>query len=143
MSCVRHNSAQKCNAAALIKIDATRHVRVRRTQLRIMNVCTHPPSSRPSFFVLQIGQGVRNISQTTLVHIYMMTSHSCNRFVGRAFLMQIFHLAASQRRSAGLRSGKYEGNWGPVNSFTFSNKRLRQRQNSLVNSPRLSIDYTF
>lgn len=57
------------------------------------------PSRLPSFFVPYFKQGVENIPEI-LVHVTMVASHSCCRFVGSTSVMHIFpflHILHCQR----------------------------------------------
>ncbi len=55
-----------------------------------------------------------------LVHIDMIASHSCCRFVGCTSMMWISRSTTSQRCSIGLRSGDYGGHLSKVNSLLCS-----------------------
>ncbi len=59
-------------------------------------------------------------SSEMLVHIYMITSHSCCRFVVCTSMMQISRSTSSQRCSIGLRSGDSGGHLSKVNSLSCS-----------------------
>ncbi len=59
-------------------------------------------------------------SSEILVHIAMIASRSCCRFVGCTSMMQIFRSTTSQRCSIGLRSGDCGGNLSKVNSLSCS-----------------------
>ncbi len=55
-----------------------------------------------------------------LVHINMIASHSCCRFVGCTSMMRISRSTTSQRCSIGLRSGDCGGHLSKVNSLSCS-----------------------
>ncbi len=55
-----------------------------------------------------------------LVHIDMIASHSCCRFVGCTSMMWISRSTTSQRCSIGLRSGDCGGHLSKVNSLSCS-----------------------
>ncbi len=55
-----------------------------------------------------------------LVHIDMISSHSCCRIVGCTSMMQISCSTTSQRCSIGLRSGDWGGHLRKVNSLSCS-----------------------
>ncbi len=55
-----------------------------------------------------------------LVHIDMIASRSCCRFVGCTSMMQISRSTTSQRCSIGLRSGDCGGHLSKVNSLSCS-----------------------
>ncbi len=59
-------------------------------------------------------------SSEILVHIDMITSHSCSRFVGCTSMMWISRSTTSQRCSIGLRSGDCGGHLSKVNSLSCS-----------------------
>ncbi len=59
-------------------------------------------------------------SSEILVHIDMIASHSCCRFLGCTSMMRISRSTTSQRCSIGLRSGDCEGNLSKVNSLSCS-----------------------
>ncbi len=59
-------------------------------------------------------------SSEILVHIDMIASRSCCRFVGCAFMMRISRFITSQRCSIGLRSGDCGGHLSKVNSLSCS-----------------------
>ncbi len=59
-------------------------------------------------------------SSEMLVHIDMIASHSCCRFVGCTSMMWISRSSTSQRCSIGLRSGDCGGYLSKVNSFSCS-----------------------
>ncbi len=59
-------------------------------------------------------------SSEILVHIDMIASRSCCRFVGCTSMMWISRSTTSQRCSIGLRSGDCGGHLSKVNSFSCS-----------------------
>ncbi len=59
-------------------------------------------------------------SSEILVHIDMITSRSCCRFVGYTSMMWISRSTTSQRCSIGLRSGDCGGHLSKVNSLSCS-----------------------
>ncbi len=59
-------------------------------------------------------------SSELLVHIDMIVSHSCCRFVDCTSMMQISRSTTSQRCSIGLRSGDCGGHLSKVNSMSCS-----------------------
>ncbi len=59
-------------------------------------------------------------SSEILVHIVMIASHSCCRFVGCTSMMWISRYTTSQRCSIGLRSGDCGGHLSKVNSLSCS-----------------------
>ncbi len=59
-------------------------------------------------------------SSEILVHIDMISSHSCCRFVGCTSMMRISRSTTSQRCSIGLRSGDCGGHLSKVNSMSCS-----------------------
>ncbi len=59
-------------------------------------------------------------SSEILVHIDMIASHSCCRFVGCTAMMWISRSSTSQRCSIGLRSGDCGGHLSKVNSLSCS-----------------------
>ncbi len=59
-------------------------------------------------------------SSEILVHIYMIASHSCCRFVGCTSMMWNSRSTTSQRCSVGLRSGDCGGHLSKVNSLSCS-----------------------
>ncbi|XP_073767358.1 guanine nucleotide-binding protein subunit alpha-14 isoform X2 [Danio rerio] len=59
-------------------------------------------------------------SSEILLHIDMIASHSCCRFVGCTFMMPISRSTTSQRCSIGLRSGDCGGHLSTVNSLSCS-----------------------
>ncbi len=59
-------------------------------------------------------------SSEIVVHIDMIASHSCCRFVGCTSMMWISRSTTSQRCSIGLRSGDCEGHLSKVNSLSCS-----------------------
>ncbi len=59
-------------------------------------------------------------SSEILVHINMIASHSCCRFVGCTSVMRISHSTTSQRCSIGLRSVDCGGLLNKVNSLSCS-----------------------
>ncbi len=64
-------------------------------------------------------------SSEILVHIDMITSCSCCRFVGCTSMMWISRSTTSQRCSIGLRSGDCGGYLSKVNSLSCSRNSLR------------------
>ncbi len=62
----------------------------------------------------------RKHSSEILVHIDMISSHSCCRFVGCTSMMWISRSTTSQRCSIGLRSGDCGGHLSKVNSLSCS-----------------------
>ena len=67
-----------------------------------------------------IQQAVGTIPLKVSIHIDMLVSCSCCRFVGCASVMRISCSTASQRCSIGLRSGDCGGHLSPVNSMSCS-----------------------
>ena len=63
-------------------------------------------------------------SSEILVHIDMMASRSCCRFVGSTSIMRISCSTTSQRCSMGLRSGDCGGLWSTVNSLSCSRNQF-------------------
>ncbi len=59
-------------------------------------------------------------SSEIFVHIDMIASCRCCRFVGCTSMMRISHSTTSQRCSIGLRSGKFGGQLSKVNSLSCS-----------------------
>ncbi len=59
-------------------------------------------------------------SSEILVHIDMIASRSCSRFVDCTFMMRISRSTTSQRCSIGLRSGDCGGHLSKVNSLSCS-----------------------
>ncbi len=59
-------------------------------------------------------------SSEILVHIYMIASRSCCRFVGCTSMMRISRSTTSQRCSIGLRSGDCGDHLSKVNSLSCS-----------------------
>ncbi len=62
-------------------------------------------------------------SSDILVHIDMIVSHSCCRFVGCTSMMWISRSTTSQKCSVGLRSGDCGGHLSKVNSLTVAFKQ--------------------
>ncbi len=79
-------------------------------------------------FVFRTASILRGIDSTRcwkhyseiLVHIVMIASHSCCRFVGCTSMMWISRSTTSQRCSIGLRSGDCGGHLSKVNSLSCS-----------------------
>ena len=63
-------------------------------------------------------------SSEILVHIDMIATCSCCRFVGCTSTIQISCSTTSQRCSIGLRSGGCGGHWSTVNSLTCSGNQF-------------------
>ncbi len=61
-------------------------------------------------------------SSEILVHINMIASHSCCRFVTCTSMIRIFRSSTSQRRSIGLRSGDCGGHLSKVDSLCSINQ---------------------
>ncbi len=77
-------------------------------------------------------------SSEILVHIDLIASRSCCRFVGYTSMMRISRSTTSQRCSIGLRSGDCGGHWSKVNSLSCSRNQSEQRmsqQKSRLISP--------
>ncbi len=81
-----------------------------------------PPFAFRTAFILRGIDSTRcwKHSSEILVHIDMIASRSCSRFVGCTSMMQISRSTTSQRCSIGLRSGDCGGHLSKVNSLSCS-----------------------
>ncbi len=79
-------------------------------QMSAFNIYTH----------VAVKKKKNQVSSEILVHIVMIASHSCCRFVGCTSMMRISRSTTSQRCSIGLRSGDCGGHLSKVNSLSCS-----------------------